>query len=161
MELNIRLAQREDCADILKLIKELAVFERAPNEVILTEADIERDGFSEKPLFQCLVALVDEVAVGIALFYWRYSTWKGPTLHLEDLIVNESYTSKGIGSELYKEFVRYAYHQNVQRIEWAVLDWNKKAIDFYRKSGAEVLDDWRIVQMNKPQMRDYLKILSK
>ena len=161
MGLNIRLAQREDCADILKLIKELAVFERAPKEVILTEADLERDGFSEIPLFQCLVALVDGVIVGIALFYWRYSTWKGPTLHLEDLIVNESYTSKGIGSELYKEFVRYAYHQNVQRIEWAVLDWNKKAIDFYRKSGAEVLDDWRIVQMNKPQMRDYLNILSK
>lgn len=161
MKLTIRLAQREDCADILKLIKELAVFERAPDEVILTEADLERHGFSEKPLFQCLVALVDGVIVGIALFYWRYSTWKGPTLHLEDLIVNESYTSKGIGSELYKEFVRYAYHQNVQRIEWAVLDWNKKAIDFYRKSGADVLADWRIVQMNKPQMRDYLKVLSK
>lgn len=161
MKLNIRLAHREDCADILKLIKELAVFERAPEEVILTVEDLERDGFSENPLFQCLVALVDNAIVGIALFYWRYSTWKGSTLHLEDLIVNESYTSKGIGSELFREFVRYAQHQDVQRIEWAVLDWNKKAIDFYKKSGADVLRDWRIVQMSKLQMRNYLKVLSK
>ena len=87
--------------------------------------------------------------VGVALFYQRYSTWKGPTLHLEDLIVTKKMKGKGIGSKLYKAFLKYAHELGVERVEWTVLDWNLAAIDFYQKSGAKVLSDWRTVQMDK------------
>ena len=156
MNIRIRIARKEDCSGILGLIKELAVFERAPDQVVLSEQDLQRDGFSKTPLFKCFVATVDDSIVGIALFYPRYSTWKGSTLHLEDLIVSKKFTGKGIGSGLYKEFIRYAYQQGVQRVEWAVLDWNSNAIDFYKRSGAQVFDDWRIVQMTREQMEEYL-----
>jgi GNAT superfamily N-acetyltransferase len=93
----------------------------------------------------------------MALFYPRYSTWRGPTIHLEDLIVKEKWKSNGIGRALYKEFIQYAFSQKVRRVEWVVLDWNKNAIDFYNISGAKVLQDWRTVQMDYETMDKYLK----
>jgi GNAT superfamily N-acetyltransferase len=97
----------------------------------------------------------------MALYYPRYSTWKGPTFHLEDLIVTESYKGQGFGTKLYSEFIKIAYELGVERIEWNVLNWNTPAIEFYEKSGASVIHEWSTVQMHKAEMEGYLKRLKK
>jgi len=153
----IRLAKPEDMKAVLELIKELATFEQEPEAVIVTENDLQRDGFSAQPLFRCFVAEIEAKIVGIALFYYRYSTWKGKTIHLEDLIVTEKYRGQNIGNLLYKKVLEQAYNEGVKRVEWAVLDWNKTAIDFYEKSGAKVLSDWRVVQMDERGLKNYMK----
>jgi GNAT superfamily N-acetyltransferase len=160
IKVHIRKAIKSDARSILFLIRELAIFEKEPESVILTEDQIERDGFGDRPLFECFVAEVAGQVVGMALFYPRYSTWKGPTFHLEDLIVTESMKSKGIGTQLYIAFLKYANEAGVERIEWAVLDWNLPAINFYQKSGADVLDYWRTVQMDKQSIENYISKIS-
>jgi GNAT superfamily N-acetyltransferase len=146
--MRVRKAFKMDMPAVLALITELAVFEKEPNAVQLTVADLERDGFSEQPLFQCFVAEVDAEVIGIALYYYRYSTWKGKTIHLEDLIVKAAHRGTGAGFALYKEVIKQAQLEQIKRIEWAVLDWNTAAISFYENSGAKVLQDWRVVQMD-------------
>lgn len=153
---HIRKAVKSDAASILFLIRELAIFEKEPQAVILTQTQIERDGFGDRPLFECFVAEVAGQVVGMALYYPRYSTWKGPTFHLEDLIVTEPMKGKGIGTQLYNAFLEYAYDKGVKRVEWTVLDWNLPAIKFYQKSGAYILDDWRSVQMDKKSIDKYI-----
>ena len=153
---HIRKAQKSDAASILFLIQELAIFEKEPRAVIVTQAQIEKDGFGDHPLFECFVAEVTNQVVGMALYYPRYSTWKGPTFHLEDLIVTEPMRGNGIGTQLYNAFLKHAYNKGVKRVEWAVLDWNLPAIEFYQKSGATILDDWRSVQMDKKSIDSYI-----
>jgi GNAT superfamily N-acetyltransferase len=156
MKATIRQAKVEDSSAILSLINELAVFEKEPESVNLNVSDIEQFGFGENPLFQCLVAEVENKVIGMALYYQRFSTWKGPTYHLEDLIVTEASKGKGLGTQLYKAFIEKAYTSGVERIEWNVLDWNTPAIGFYEKSGATVLHDWSTVQMHKAEMETFL-----
>ena len=156
MNTKIRMATIEDCESIHKLIVELSIFEKEPHQVEINIEDLKRNGFSDNPLFHCLVAEMEQKIVGMALFYPRYSTWKGPTLHLEDLIVQREYTNRGIGSQLFKGFIAHAHSNGVRRVEWAVLDWNKNAIDFYKKTGAQILENWRVVQMTRNQMERYL-----
>ena len=127
---------------------------------MVTVDDLVRDGFSENPLFHCFVAEVNDEIIGIALYYYRYSTWKGKTIHLEDLIVREKERGIGAGMALYKEVIKQGEKDGVRRIEWAVLDWNQNAIDFYEKTGAKVLSDWRIVQMDEQGIAAYLKLNS-
>ena len=153
---HIRKAIKSDAASILFLIRELAIFEKEPQAVLVTQAQIERDGFGDRPLFKCFVAEVADQVVGMALYYPRYSTWKGPTFHLEDLIVTEPMKSKGIGTQLYNVFLEHAYDTGVKRVEWAVLVWNLPAIKFYQKSGATISDDWRSVQMDKKSIDNYI-----
>ncbi len=141
---------------VLELIQELAIFEKEPDAVVVTVDDLVRDGFSENPLFQCFVAEVDNEIIGMALFYYRYSTWKGKTIHLEDLIVKENKRGTGAGFSLYKEIIKQGKAENVRRIEWNVLDWNTPAIDFYEKSGAKVLGDWRVVHMDDKGIEQFL-----
>lgn len=157
MNVTLRPAEKQDSEAILRLIQELAVFEKEPESVLLTVSDIEQYGFGSSPLFQCLVAQVEQQVVGMALYYQRFSTWKGPTYHLEDLIVTEAYKGKGIGTQLYTAFIQMAYESGVERIEWNVLDWNTPAVGFYEKSGATVLHDWSSVQMHKTEMEAFLK----
>jgi GNAT superfamily N-acetyltransferase len=145
----IRKAQIHDMKAVLGLINELAVFEKEPEAVEVTIANLERDGFQENPLFHVFLAEVANEIVGMALYYYRYSTWKGKTIHLEDLIVKEKMRGSGCGSALYSEIMKQGKKDGVRRIEWAVLDWNEPAINFYKKSGATVLDDWRVVQMDQ------------
>ena len=147
--MNIRKGEKKDIKAVLKLIQELATFEKEPDAVEVTITDLERDGFGKNPLFYTFVAEVNDEIVGIALYYYRYSTWKGKTIHLEDLIVKEKMRGSGIGFALYSEIIAQGKRDNVRRIEWAVLDWNTPAIDFYKKSGAKVLDDWRVAQMDE------------
>jgi len=166
--MKIREGQKEDMPAVLSLIKELAAFEKEPEAVIITVDDLIRDGFGENPLFHTFVASINddskdskqtEQIVGVALYYYRYSTWKGRTIHLEDLIVKEKMRGSGIGKALYKEVIAQGKKDNVNRIEWAVLDWNTTAIDFYEKSGAKVLKDWRVAQMDKNGIDNFLTSL--
>lgn len=157
MEINIRDARKEDMSDVLKLINELAVFEKEPEAVIIDEDDLIRDGFGENPAFQCFVAEANGKIEGMALVYFRYSTWKGKTVHLEDLIVREEFRGKGLGSALYTEVIKYAAQEKVKRTEWVVLNWNKDAADFYRRSGADVMEDWDTVQMDEKAMHLFLE----
>ena len=152
----IRKATKNDMPSVLELIQELAIFEKEPDAVVVTVDDLVRDGFSENPLFQCFVAEVENEIIGMALYYYRYSTWKGKTIHLEDLIVKESKRGTGAGFALYKEIIKQGKSENVRRIEWNVLDWNTPAIDFYEKSGAKVLGDWRVVHMDDKGIEQFL-----
>lgn len=152
----IRKATKNDMPSVLELIQELAVFEKEPDAVVVTVEDLVRDGFSENPLFQCFVAEVDNAIIGMALYYYRYSTWKGKTIHLEDLIVKESKRGTGAGFALYKEIIKQGKSENVRRIEWNVLDWNTPAIDFYEKSGAKLIGDWRVVHMDEKGIEQFL-----
>jgi GNAT superfamily N-acetyltransferase len=155
--MNIRKGNSNDMPAVLDLIKQLAFFEKEPDAVVISVADLIKDGFGEKPLFSTFVAEVDNQIIGVALYYYRYSTWKGKTIHLEDLIVTESKRGTGAGFALYSEIIKEGKRQNVRRIEWAVLDWNEPAIRFYEKSGAKVFDDWRTVQMDENAINEFLK----
>lgn len=155
----IRKARAEDMEAALELIKELAVYEKEPDAVIVTVDDLIRDGFGVDPLFYSYVAVDDGTIVGMALYYYRYSTWKGRTLHLEDLVVKENQRGSGIGFALYSEIIKTGYADNVQRIEWNVLNWNTPAIEFYRKSGATVLEDWMVAQMSREQIEEFVRTI--
>jgi len=153
MSVIIRKGEVKDMPFVLELIKELARFEKEADAVIIDVNYLIDNGFSSNPAFQVFVAEMDNnEIVGMALFYSRFSTWKGKSLHLEDLIVKENKRGFGIGKALYAKFLNYAKQQKVKRVEWAVLDWNTNAIAFYKKYGATVFDDWRIVQMNENQL---------
>ena len=152
----IRKGKKNDMKVVLELIQELAIFEKEPDAVVVTVADLERDGFGPTPLFHCFVAELENEIVGMALYYYRYSTWKGRTIHLEDLIVKEKMRGMGLGFALYSEIIAQGKRDNVRRIEWNVLDWNTPAIDFYIKSGAKVLDDWRVVHMDEKGINEFV-----
>lgn len=143
---------------VLALISELAIFEKEPDAVVVTVADLERDGFSDHPLFHTFVAEKENKIVGMALYYYRFSTWKGKTIHLEDLIVTDEMRGSGLGFALYSEIIKQGKKDGVRRIEWNVLDWNTPAIDFYEKSGARLLGDWRVVHMDENGIDDFLKL---
>jgi len=153
--MNIRKGVKEDMPAVLELITELAVFEKEPDAVVITTDDLVRDGFGANPLFNTFIAEVDGKIIGMALFYYRYSTWKGRTIHLEDLIVTESMRGTGAGSLLYKEVFKFAKAEGVRRVEWAVLDWNTPAISFYEKTGATVFTDWRVAQMSEEGITNF------
>jgi GNAT superfamily N-acetyltransferase len=155
MNVLVRDAVQNDMKQVLMLIKELAKFEKEPNAVILNEEQLVRDGFSENPKFKCFVAESNNEIIGMALGYPRYSTWKGVTMHLEDLIVTKSRRGNGIGSLLFSKFINYAHSLRVKRIEWAVLDWNVNAIEFYEKNGAKILSDWRVAQMDEDSIKKF------
>jgi GNAT superfamily N-acetyltransferase len=154
--MNIRKGEKKDIKAVLELIRELAVFEKEPEAVVVTVADLERDGFGDNPLFYTFVAEVENEIVGMALYYYRYSTWKGRTIHLEDLIVKEKMRGTGLGSALYTKIIEQGKADNVRRIEWNVLDWNTPAVEFYKKSGAKVLEDWNVVQMDEQGINEFL-----
>lgn len=141
---------------VFRLIQELASYEKEPDAVVITVEDLKRDGFGDRPLFKCVVAEAEGHIRGMALFYFRYSTWKGKTVHLEDLIVEKDFRGKGLGMALYKKVMEFAKTEKVKRIEWVVLDWNSSAIEFYKKTGATVFKDWNTVQFDEAS---YLRFL--
>jgi GNAT superfamily N-acetyltransferase len=155
----IRKGEINDMPEVLVLIRDLAAFEKEPDAVEITVADLERDGFGPKPLFHTFIAEVNNKIVGMALYYYRYSTWKGRTIHLEDLIVKEPMRGSGVGFALYKAVIAQGKQDQVLRIEWNVLDWNTPAIAFYVKSGAKILNDWRVAQMDENGINQFLRKL--
>lgn len=157
MSFIIRRGLQEDMQSVHNLIMELAIFEKEPNAVDITVADLINDGFSENPRFKIFVAEENEIIIGIALFYERYSTWKGKTIHLEDLIVTKNRQKIGAGKALYSAVLNYAYENDFNRVAWEVIDWNTNAIEFYKSTGATYLNDWSVVQMNKENLSKFIQ----
>lgn len=140
---GIRPARPEDCTRMLELIRELAAYERAPDAVTVSPEHFERSGFGEKPVWWALVAEYEGRVEGFALYYIRYSTWKGQRLYLEDIIVTENMRGCGIGKMLMDELIRTAREKGFEGIHWQVLDWNEPALNFYRKyPGARFDGEW-------------------
>ena len=156
MNLKIRPVIKEDMEDVLTLIKELATYEKEPNSVEVNSKDLVNHAFSASPLFVCFVAVLNNKTVGMSLGYSRYSTWKGPTMHLEDLIVTKKHRGSGIGQALFSNFIKYSHSKGVRRIEWAVLNWNTNAIKFYELNGAKVYEDWYIAQMDQNAINNFI-----
>ena len=142
MNIHIRRAERQDCARLLELVQELATYERAPSEVSVTLEHFIESGFGEKPVWWALVAECDEKVVGFALYYIRYSTWKGQAMYLEDILVTNEMRGKGIGKLLFDHLIEEAKEKKFNRIIWQVLDWNEPAINFYKKYNAEIDPGW-------------------
>lgn len=140
MNHSVRKGTFEDLEDVLRLIVELAVFEKAQDEVVLDIQELERDYRANN--FEFFIAEREQKIVGMAFFYQRYSTWKGPYIHLEDLIVSESERGNGIGKALFKQVVKECQKRNMRKMQWQVLDWNKPAIDFYKKYDAHFNEEW-------------------
>ncbi|MDH7912250.1 GNAT family N-acetyltransferase [Winogradskyella sp. SYSU M77433] len=154
-----RLATKQDMPRVLELINELAIYEKEPDAVEVTVADLEKDGFGDDKKFTCFVIEDNNTVEGLALVYTRYSTWKGNVLHLEDLIVNEKHRGKGFGKKLLDTVVKHGKNLGVKRVSWEVLDWNEPAITFYEKNGANVMRDWDVVHLDKTGIENYLKAL--
>ena len=149
---TIRKAVQEDMIAVHALITELAIYEREPNAVIISVDDLIRHGFSEQR-FHCFVAEHKKSGiVGMALYYSRYSTWKGPTLHLEDLYVKPEHRQAGLGKELFDKVVDEATKQNVGRMEWTVLEWNEPALNFYKKDNATLDSEWHLGTLTREQL---------
>jgi GNAT superfamily N-acetyltransferase len=151
-DILIREAEKKDMPGALALIRELAEYERAPQEVVVTVADLERDGFGEHPLFYCFVAERENKILGIALYYIKYSTWKGPCVFLEDIIVTQTERRNGIGKMLFEEVMKASKERGAKRMEWQVLDWNEPAIQFYKKYRPQVLKEWLNYRLTDDQL---------
>ena len=148
MTTTIRKATPADVSLILEFIRGLAVYEREPDAVTATEADLLRDGFGSEPYYHCLIAEQDGKPAGFAFYFFNYSTWTGrPGLYLEDLFVNLEFRGLGIGKALLARVAAIAVEKGCPRLQWEVLDWNTPAVDFYAALGADFLDEWRNVRM--------------
>jgi GNAT superfamily N-acetyltransferase len=153
MTTTIRPAVRADVPRILEFIRALAAYERAPEAVTATEASLEREGFGPNPFYSCLIAEHDGRTAGYALYFFNYSTWVGPGIYLEDLFVEPELRGLGIGKLLLERVAAIAVEQGCARLQWAVLDWNTPAIEFYGAMGSEFLDEWRNMRMSGEALR--------
>ena len=152
MNIILRIAKKEDCPRLMELVNELALFERAPQEVTVTLDEFEDAGFGQNPVWKAFVAEIDGVIVGFALYYIRYSTWKGCRMYLEDLIITEKMRGKGIGKLLFDKLIAEAKELGFSGMVWQVLDWNEPAINFYKKYGAVIEAGWLNAALSKEQL---------
>jgi GNAT superfamily N-acetyltransferase len=155
MNTIIRKGVITDLPQVLQLVKELAIYEKAPQEVTVTIEDMERDGFGKNPIFYFFVAEVEQKIVGIALYYIKYSTWKGKCVFLEDIIVTAEFRKFGIGKKLVEEVVKVAKDMKVERMEWQVLEWNESAIQFYKKMNTHFDNEWINCKLTGEQLKGY------
>lgn len=153
----IRKGLKKDLQRVLELVKELAEFERAPHEVINTVELMEIDGFGPNPIYGFFVAESEKGIVAISLYYWRYSTWKGKRLYLEDIIVTETERGKQIGTLLFERTMQHALDENCSGMMWQVLDWNEPAIKFYKKYGSTIQHEWMNCTLESSQIKKLLK----
>lgn len=152
--LTLRPATRDDVGLIRQLIKELAEYERDPQAAVVTEDDLLRDGFGERPLFHVVIAQWDGQPAGFAFYFFNYSTWQGrPGLYLEDLFVRPALRGRGIGAALLRHLAGIALQNNCGRFVWQVLDWNEPAIRFYESLGARVLKPWLTMRVDGEALR--------
>jgi len=142
MDFSIRKANKEDLPQVLDLVKELALYEKAPEEVTISLEDLEKDGFGEHPLYWIILAENEAGILGMSFYYIRYSTWKGKCLYLEDIVVKEEYRGQKIGKVLFEETIKAAKEMDAKLMNWQVLDWNEPAINFYKKFDAELDEEW-------------------
>ena len=155
MNILIRKGLKSDLPRVLELIKELAMYEKAPAEVVVSIEELERDGFGDNPVFEFFVAEVEDKIVGISLYYIKYSTWKGKCIFLEDIIITEKFRRYGIGKKLFDETVKVAKEKNVRRLEWQVLEWNESAIKFYEKINSNFDREWINCKLTEEQIKEY------
>ena len=149
---NIRIAKKEDCPRLLELVNELALYEKAPEEVTVTLEEFENAGFGEKPVWKAFVAEVDGIIAGFALYYIRYSTWKGCRMYLEDILVTEAMRGKGLGKLLFDRLIVEARELGFSGMVWQVLDWNEPALNFYKKYEASVDTGWLNASLSREQL---------
>lgn len=142
MSITIRRAVKEDCTRLLELVQELAVYEKAPNEVTVSLEHFTESGFGPNPVWWAFCAEENGVMQGFALYYIRYSTWKGQAMYLEDILVTESMRGKGMGKLLFDRLIEEAKEKGFNRMVWQVLEWNEPAINFYKKYGANFDAEW-------------------
>lgn len=152
MKISLRKATKEDLPEVLALVKELALYEKAPDEVTITIEELEKDGFGEHPLFWIILAENKTACptdgsfgrgiVGMSFYYIRYSTWKGKCLYLEDIVVKEEFRGQKIGQILFEETIKAAKEMNAKLMNWQVLDWNEPALNFYEKFNGEMDGEW-------------------
>ena len=142
MKTIIRRAVKDDCPRLLELVQELATYEKAPGEVTVTLDHFTESGFGKQPVWWAFVAEVNERIVGFALYYIRYSTWKGQAMYLEDILITNEMRGKGIGKLLFDRLIEEAKDKKFNRIIWQVLDWNEPAINFYKKYNADFDAGW-------------------
>ena len=157
MNIEVRKGTKDDMAAVHALVCELAEFEKAPAEVTNTIAAMQRDGFGEQPVFQCLVAVLDGKICGAAVFFVKYSTWKGKGIYLDDIIVTESLRGKGIGKKLFDAVIQESIAQQANQLHWQVLNWNTPAIRFYEKYKASFDEEWINCKLSASQLKEYQK----
>ncbi|MES2425883.1 MAG: GNAT family N-acetyltransferase [Bacteroidota bacterium] len=155
MQIHLRVAVKEDCIRLLELVNELALYEKAPQEVTVTLADFEAAGFGDKPVWKAFVAEIDGLVVGFALYYIRFSTWKGCRMYLEDFIVTEPMRGRGIGKLLFDRLIIEAKEMGFAGMVWQVLDWNEPAINFYAKYNSAIEAGWLNASLSKEQLLNY------
>lgn len=142
MDFTIRKATKKDLPEVLALVTELAIYEKAGQEVTITLEELEKDGFGDNPLYWIILAENENGILGMSFYYIRYSTWKGRCLYLEDIVVKEEYRGQKIGKVLFEETIKAAKAMNAKLMTWQVLDWNEPAINFYKKFNAELDGEW-------------------
>lgn len=155
MEILIRKATVEDVPAMMRLVHELAEFEKLPHEVLNTEAQMKEEGFGNHPAFEALVAEVGGKILGMSVFYYSYSTWKGRSIYIDDIIVNESFRGKGIGRALMEGTIQIAKETQVGKLHWQVLDWNEPAIRFYEKYKPDFDPEWINCAISKKDLNKY------
>ncbi|MEM9983781.1 MAG: GNAT family N-acetyltransferase [Bacteroidota bacterium] len=156
MSFSIRKATPEDVPGIFSLVQELAEFEQAADQVETSVKQYLKDGFGERPYFECLVAEWEGAGiVGISLYYYAYSTWKGKMLYLDDLVIREAYRRRGIGRALVDQLVKIGLEENARMMKWQVLDWNEPAIKMYESLGSTFDGEWIDVKIYREQMESW------
>lgn len=155
MKVKIRKGLKSDLPSVLALIKELAEFEKAPDEVIVTLEELEKDGFGKHPYYWFIVAEYKAQIIGLSFYFIRYSTWKGRFLFLEDFVVKKNFRGQGVGAQLFEETIRIAQRLEVKGMVWQVLDWNEDAIRFYKKYEASINKEWLNGKLSKEKLNAF------
>jgi len=155
MSITLRIAQKEDCPRLMELVHELAVFEKLPEEVTVSLQEFEDAGFGNNPVWKAFVAIDNDVIIGFALYYVRFSTWKGRRVYLEDFIVTEEYRGRGVGKLLFEQIIKETKELGYSGMVWQVLDWNEPAIKFYNKYEASIESGWLNASLSQEQASKY------
>jgi len=155
MSITLRIAQKEDCPRLMELVHELAAFEKLPEEVTVSLQEFEDAGFGNNPVWKAFVAIDNDVIIGFALYYVRFSTWKGRRVYLEDFIVTEEYRGRGVGKLLFEQIIKETKELGYSGMVWQVLDWNEPAIKFYNKYEASIESGWLNASLSQEQASKY------